>query len=90
MNADLSYLLEVLIGIILTAVAYMAVPFSYMMFNLWKTGERFEKSAAKRISLINSIIIAAFFLVVTSLSGGEWRLLPAIVYYYINCLVLTG
>lgn len=88
MNADLSYLLEVLIGVFLTAVIYMAFPFIYMTINLWKTGKKIPKATAKRISLWNSIVIATFFLLITTLNGVQWRPLPAIIYYYINCLVL--
>lgn len=88
MSADISYLVEVFIGILLTAAIYMAFPFIYMTINLWKTGKKLVRKTAKRISLWNSIGIGAFFFLIAILNGTQWRPLPAIIYYHINCLVL--
>jgi hypothetical protein len=76
--------------LLITAAAYMAFPFSYMMFNMWKTGKKLVKETIRRICLWNSIGIGAFFFVMSSLSGSQWTPLPAVLYYYINCFVLDS
>jgi hypothetical protein len=88
MNADLRYLLEVFVGIFLSAVCYMIFPIIIMTINLLKTGKKLKKETARKISLWNSIGIGAFFFLISVLNGSQWRPLPAIIYYYINTLVM--
>jgi hypothetical protein len=95
MDADFIYLFELvcelLLGLFLTALTYMAFPFIYMMINIGKNEGRFEKKRAKKIALWNSIIVGAIFFVLNVISenNSTWSPLPAMLYYWINCAILT-
>ena len=75
------------LSLILTIVAYMAFP----LIRLWMNHGKFEKKRAKKIALWNSIVVGAFFciLTVSGDSGSTWNAAPAFLYYWINCAVLT-
>lgn len=75
------------LSLILTIVAYMAFPLIRLLIN----HGRFEKKRAKKIALWNSIVVGAFFciLTVSGDSGSTWNAAPAFLYYWINCAVLT-
>lgn len=81
--------INLLLAILLTAVAYMAFPLIRLAVNHGK----FEKKKAKKIALWNSIVVGAIFLVITtaaSSDGTTWSAAPAFLYYWINCTLLTG
>ena len=76
------------LSLILTIVAYMAFPLIRLLIN----HGRFEKKRAKKIALWNSIVVGAFFciLTVSGDSGSTWNAAPAFLYYWINCAILTS
>ena len=81
-------LLNLLLSLILTVIAYLAFPIIRLVINHGK----FTKKQAKKIALWNSIIVGAFFCIVTiatSDSGTTWNAAPAVLYYFINCAILT-
>ena len=81
--------LELLMAILLTAVAYIAFPLIRLAINHGK----FEKKKAKRIALWNSVVVGAIFLVITTATSGDgtvWSAAPACLYYWINCTLLTN
>lgn len=86
MDADL---ITLVLSLFLTAVIYMAFPFIYMMINIEKNDGRFEKKKARKIALWNSIIVGFLFSILAALAGVRWRATPAIIYYWINCAILT-
>ena len=75
------------LSLILTIIAYMAFP----LIRLWMNHGKFEKKRAKKIALWNSIVVGAFFCILTVAgdSGSTWNAAPAFLYYWINCAVLT-
>ena len=75
------------LSLILTIIAYMAFP----LIRLWMNHGKFEKKRAKKIALWNSIVVGAFFCILTVVgdSGSTWNAAPAFLYYWINCAVLT-
>ena len=80
--------MNLLVSIVLTATVYMAFPLIRLAINHGK----FEKKRANRIALWNSIIIGAFFCIVTtglSNGGTAWNASPAVLYYFINRAILT-
>lgn len=87
MNTDLLYLLRILLALIRTAFTYMVFPLIRLLINQG----RFEKKKARKIALWNSIIIGAFYFVLTALSESDrtWSIVPAMLYYGINCAILT-
>jgi len=79
---------NLLVSLLLTAVSYMAFPLIRLAINHGK----FEKKRAKRIALWNSIVVGAFFCIVTigtSDGGTTWNAAPAVLYYFINKALLT-
>ncbi len=78
---------NLLLSLILTIIAYMAFPLIRLLINHGK----FEKKRAKKIALWNSIVVGAFFciLTVSGDSGSTWNAAPAFLYYWINCAILT-
>lgn len=75
-----------LLGILFTALSYMAVPLLGLMLNCG----RYEKTKAKKIALWNSIIVGFIYLFLTSaLTDKVWKASPAFLYYWINCSILT-
>lgn len=79
---------NLLVSLLLTAVAYMAFPLIRLAVNHGK----FEKKRAKKIALWNSIVVGAFFCIVTigaSDGGTTWNAAPAVMYYFINRALLT-
>lgn len=75
-----------LLGILFTALSYMAVPLLGLMINCG----RYEKTKAKKIALWNSIIVGFIYLFLTSaLTDKVWKASPAFFYYWINCAILT-
>lgn len=78
--------ITLLLGILFTALSYMAVPLLGLMLNCG----RYEKTKAKKIALWNSIIVGSIFLILTSaLTDKVWKASPAFLYYWINCSILT-
>lgn len=80
--------LNLLVSIVLTAIVYMTFPLIRIAIN----HGRFEKKQAKRIALWNSIVVGVFFCITTiAFSDGSttWNAAPALLYYWINCAVLT-
>ena len=76
------------ISLLLTAIIYMAFPLIRLVINHGK----FEKKRAKKIAFWNSIIVGAFFCIVTigtSDGGTTWNAAPAVLYYFINRALLT-
>lgn len=73
---------EIIIGILLTAVVYMAYPFYLVVIKK----KYLNKKEAKKIALLNSLILGGIFLVITMLSGNgvAWSAGPAFLYYLIN------
>lgn len=79
---------NLLVSLLLTAVAYMAFPLIRLAINHGK----FEKKRAKKIALWNSIVVGTFFCIVTigtSDGGTTWNAAPAVLYYFINRALLT-
>ena len=79
---------NLLVSLLLTAVVYMAFPLIRLAINHGK----FEKKRAKKIALWNSIVVGAFFCIVTigtSDGGTTWNAAPAVMYYFINRALLT-
>lgn len=74
-----------ILSLILTAVAYLAFPIIKLVINQGK----FEKKRAHKIALWNSIVLGAFFCILTIDQGGVWNAAPAFLYYAINCAILT-
>ena len=79
---------SLLLSLVLTAVAYMAFPFIMLSINHGK----FEKKRANKIVLWNSIVVGAFFCILSALIEGvsTWNAAPAIIYYWINRSILTN
>lgn len=79
--------ISLLFSLILTVISYMAFP----LIRLWMNHGKFEKKRAKKIALWNSIVVGAFFciLTVSGDSGSTWNAAPAFLYYWINCAILT-
>lgn len=78
--------ITLLLGILFTALSYMAVPLLGLMLNCG----RYEKTKAKKIALWNSIIVGFIYLILTSaLTDKVWKASPAFLYYWINCSILT-
>lgn len=76
----------ILIGIILTAIAYMTYPLIRLAINKGK----FERKKGHRIALWNSIIVGIVFSIVTFLLGaGAWSAAPAFLYYWINKSIIS-
>ena len=79
---------KLLVSLVLTAVAYMAFPLIRLAINRGK----FEKTRAHKIALWNSIVLGAFFCILTSATSKgnvTWNAAPAFLYYGINCAILT-
>lgn len=83
----MEWFLSLLVGVIITAVAYMACP----VIKLIRNQGKFEKKRARKIALWNSIVVGAIFCVLTaaSESGATWSAGPAFLYYWINSSILT-
>lgn len=76
----------ILIGVILTAIAYMAYPLIRLAINKGK----FERKKGHRIALWNSIIVGLICSVVTVfIGGGLWSAAPAFLYYWINKSIIS-
>ena len=78
---------SLLLSLVLTVIAYMAFPLIRLLINHGK----FEKKRAKKIALWNSIVVGAFFCILTISgdSGSTWNAAPAFLYYWINSAILT-
>lgn len=76
-----------LFGCLLTAISYMAFP----LIRLLSHRGKFEKKRARRIALWNSVIVGGFFLIATAIyeGSGVWSAGPSVLYYWINCALLT-
>lgn len=87
----LDFFLNAAIVFILQTFIYMAFPFIILMLNLGRNECRFERKKAKKIALWNSIIVGAFFFILTTMSKGTktWNPFPAMMYYWINSAILT-
>ena len=74
-------------SLIITAIAYMAVPMIMMASN----GGKFPKKKANKIALINSLVVGVLFLIITiSLEAtAGWSAAPAILYYGINFAIIS-
>lgn len=92
MDADLFYFyIGIFFAFFIQTLTYMGFPFIYMMINIGKNDGRFEKKKAKKIALWNSIIVGSIYFILTVLSESDrtWSPLPAMLYYWINCAMLT-
>lgn len=77
---------SLLLGIIFTAFCYTAFPLIRIAIN----NGRFNKKRAHKIALWNSIVLGAFFCILTPIvSSSAWNAAPAILYYWINRMILT-
>lgn len=79
---------SIILGLLLTAVIYLAFPLIKLLINDGK----FSKEEAHKIALWNSIVLGIIFCVLTSaISDGNvaWNAAPAVLYYWINCTILT-
>ena len=79
---------DLLFAVLTTAFAYMAFPVTLILIKR----KRFDVKTAKTIALFNSIILGLIFIIVTAeQSNGsvQWNSFPAVLYYWINQLVLT-
>ena len=77
---------SLLLGIILTAFCYMAFPLIRIAIN----NGRFNKKRAHKIALWNSIVVGIFFCILTAaVSSSAWNAAPAVLYYWINRMILT-
>lgn len=78
---------SLMINVVLTAVVYMAFPLIKLCIN----HGRFQRKRARRIALWNSIVLGAFFCILTISgdSNSTWNAAPAFLYYWINCVILT-
>lgn len=74
-----------ILSLILTAVAYLVFPIIKLIINQGK----FERKRASKIALWNSVVLGAFFCILTIDQGGVWNAAPAFLYYAINCAILT-
>ena len=81
-------MLNLLVSLVLTAIIYMAFPLIRLAMN----HGRFERKRARRIALWNSIILGAFFCIANAAlsDGTAWSATPALLYYWINCALLTN
>lgn len=82
------FFIYLFLGVILTAIVYMAFPLIRLLIN----GKRFPKKRANKIALLNSIIVGAIFFIATaalSESATTWNAAPAFMYYWINKAILT-
>ena len=67
----------------------MAFPLLRLVLNRGK----FEEKKAKKIALWNSIVLGSLFCILTSAvtdSSSAWNAAPAVLYYWINCALLTS
>ncbi len=79
---------NLLVSLLLTAIAYMAFPLIKLLIN----GGRFAKNIAHKIALWNSVVLGAVFCIATiavSEDGTLWNGAPAVLYYWINRSILT-
>ena len=75
-----------LLGFFITAISYMVFPLLCILLN----NGRFESEMAKKISLWNSIIVGAIYLILTVvLTDSTWRATQAVIYYWANQAILT-
>lgn len=82
------FFIYLFLGVILTAIVYMAFPLIRLLIN----GKRFPKKRANKIALWNSIVVGAIFFIATaalSESATTWNVAPAFMYYWINKAILT-
>ncbi|MBQ7907965.1 MAG: zinc ribbon domain-containing protein [Elusimicrobiaceae bacterium] len=79
---------SIILGALLTAVAYLIFP----LLNLFINDGKFPKEKAHKIALWNSIVLGLIFCVITiANSNGNvtWNAAPAVLYYWINRAILT-
>ena len=76
----------IILSFLLTVFCYMLVPVIFLIVNRG----RFDAKRAKKIALWNSIVLGAFFLVLSASFGSAWQAAPAVLYYGINRWILTG
>lgn len=75
-----------LLGILFTAIVYMAFP----LLRIWINMGKFERKQAHRIALWNSVVLGiSFFFLTIFFDAGSWNAAPAILYYWINKAILT-
>ncbi len=77
----------VLGSLLITAIAYMAVPMIMMASN----GGKFPKKKANKIAIWNSVIVGILFLIITISveATAGWTPTPAFLYYWINRAIIT-
>ena len=84
----MDFIVDLLLRILLTAVAYMVFPIIRLIINDGK----FERKRARKIALWNSIVLGLIFCILTiaiSESGTVWSAGPAVLYYWINRALLS-
>lgn len=85
----MEYIIDLLLRILFTAVAYMLFPIIRLLLHKGK----FDQNRAKKIALWNSIVIGFVFCILTiesSEEGAIWNAGPAVIYYWINRSLLTN
>ena len=84
-SSEIFYLF--LIGIPLTAVCYMIIPFILVVI----LKKKYDKKSVKKMALCNSIFVGVAILIITTIiykgEGYVWSAGPAFLYYFINCAV---
>lgn len=81
-------MVDLIIGILLTAAINMAYP----AIRLYMNGGKFPPEKAKKIALWNAIVVCLIDIVVWAANGGGsvYRFGPAVLYYFINKAALTS
>lgn len=80
--------MDIILSILPTVIAYMTFPLIKLLIN----GGRFPKNRAHKIALWNSIVLGVVFCIMTIAvleDGTIWNGAPAVLYYWVNRLILT-
>ena len=85
-NLDTLDLIQlVLINMVLTMVAYMAIPIIIRIRN----DSALDKKKASKVALTNAIVVGSIIAVIEIINSGKWTPAACITYYYINRYVLS-
>lgn len=74
--------INILLGILITFISYEIIPFVICFF----FEKKFDEKGAKRLAIINSIIVGSIFFALTTIyyDSSAWSVVPAYIYYMIN------
>lgn len=77
----------IVVGLLLTALFYMAFP----LIKLATNGKKIEKRLARKIALWNSVVVGILFLIlaIATETTSTWNAIPAILYYCINYAIIA-